>query len=123
METFVLKALQYGVLGLCAVMLVVAWRIIRVEQRRQDEPRMGILRFTYAFMVFCFALGGLTSYVQLHEHYSTIEAEQRLSRIRAAAGPLLNARKPVVESLPDTLPQKRILVAFTNELRAVLSEN
>ena len=57
---FALKALTYGVVGLCAVMLVVAGQVLVQEQRRQGQPRRGIIRFTLAFMIFCVILASLT---------------------------------------------------------------
>jgi hypothetical protein len=87
MEAFVLKALSYGVLGLCAVMLVASWRILVGEQRRAGQPRERILRFTFAFMGFCAFLAILGSYVQLQEGTS----ERRLRDMRYKLSDIHNA--------------------------------
>jgi cell division protein FtsB len=68
MTDFALTALEYGVLGLCAVTLVLVAGIIRFEQKRSGFPRRGILHASYAFMVFCLALALINGYVQLQEH-------------------------------------------------------
>ena len=75
---FVLKALSYGVLGLSAVMLLAAWRVLLQEQQRQLPPRKRVLRFTFAFMVFCVALACLNAYVQVRQFAS----DQRLRSVR-----------------------------------------
>lgn len=64
---FVLKALDYGVLGLCAVMLIASWRILSKEQARKESPRRGVMIFTAIFMAFCVILAGVNAYVQLNE--------------------------------------------------------
>lgn len=64
---FVLKALDYGVLGLCAVMLIASWRILSKEQARKESPRRGVITFTAIFMAFCVILAGVNAYVQLNE--------------------------------------------------------
>ena len=67
MTDSVLKALEYGVLGLCAVALVIVAGIILSEQRRDGPPRNAIFQASYAFMVFCIALAVINGYVQLQE--------------------------------------------------------
>jgi len=76
--SFILKALSFGVLGLCAVMLTAAWRVLVREQSRESEPRKGILRFTLAFMGFCVLLAILGAYVQLQQLHATKETPARL---------------------------------------------
>lgn len=50
MTDFVLRALEFGVLGLCAITLLLVWRIIKTEQGREGQPRQGILQACYVFM-------------------------------------------------------------------------
>jgi hypothetical protein len=64
---FVLKALNYGVLGLCAIILVATWHVLQTEQKRIGPPRRGVVRFALSFMVFCSALAGLSAYVQVSQ--------------------------------------------------------
>jgi len=119
METFALKALQYGVLGLCAIMLIATWRIIVTEQKRDGAPRKIILRFSALFMAFCVILAGVNGYVELAEGQQSRSAKERLALIRSAAMPLLNARVPTIESLPES-PQKQQLLVFQRELLKAL---
>ena len=121
MDVLAVKVLQYGVLGLCAVMLVATWRIIAAEQKRQGQPRKDILKYSMVFMVFCVALAVVNGYVQLAEGQKSKIAEERLSQIRAAAMPLLSARVPTIESLPDS-PQKSQLLVFQRELVKALGQ-
>lgn len=67
MMDFILKALQFGVLGLCAVMLVLAWRIIEREQLRVGHVRRGVIILATLYMFFCVVLGGLSAWVQLRD--------------------------------------------------------
>ena len=71
MEEFALKALPFGVLGLCGIMLICCWRMISTEQAR-PSPRRPILRVTFVFMVFCFVLALLNAAVQVHERKPNI---------------------------------------------------
>lgn len=67
MSDFVLNALDYGVLGLCAVMVVVTARILYLEQKREGQPRAGLLRFVYVFLGFCSFIAILNAYVQIDQ--------------------------------------------------------
>lgn len=62
---FVLQALEFGVLGLCAVTLILIWRLLVNEQSRSAEPRKGILQGAYVFMAFSILLALINAYVQL----------------------------------------------------------
>jgi hypothetical protein len=144
---FIIKALGFGVLGLCAVMLVVIWRIVLDEQRRKAEPRAGILRVSYVFMSFCVVLALLNAWVQLHSPDEKLKTQHRaelakletqrqeertklvaklqeerakLERVRSAATPLLNVRGDVISQLPDNLPQKATLGRLLAELRDIV---
>lgn len=75
---FALQALEYGVLGLCAITLVLVVSIIRTEQKRDGYPRRGIIQLCLAFMVFSILLAGLNSYVQLQERTSPVEETEAL---------------------------------------------
>ena len=122
---FIVKALGFGVLGLCAIMLVATWRIVLAEQRREGEPRTGIIRVSYVFMSSCLALAGLNAWVQLNSPDKELQTQlkeerAKLDRVRAAALPLLNVRGDVIGQLPDDLPQKDTLNRLLSELRVIL---
>lgn len=131
---FVVQALEYGVLGFSAISLVGAWGVLLREQKREGEPRQGIVAFTKLFMGFCLILVLLNTAVQVWgsgpeasevariaalEDSLQVERE-RLASIRAAADPLLNVRGDVIGSLPESLPQKPVLEHLLRELRRVL---
>jgi hypothetical protein len=120
-DALAVKVLQYGVLGICALMLVATWRIIVNEQRRAGAPRKSILTLSGIFMLFCIMLAGINAYVQLVGNQRVQVAEQRLERIRAAATPLLRSRIPTINSLDDS-PQKEQLLVFQEELLKALAE-
>ena len=67
MTDMLVQTLDYGVLGLCALMVVFAARVIYVEQKRDQQPRPGLMRFLYAFLGFCTVIAGLNAYVQVLE--------------------------------------------------------
>jgi hypothetical protein len=67
MPEAVVKALDYGVLGLCTVMVVYTAWIIYKEQKQDKEPRKGIIIFCSLFMIFCLALALLNAWVQVKE--------------------------------------------------------
>ena len=77
MEKFILEALNYGVAGLGAVMLLFAWRVLIREQKRAGEPRLGILRFTALFMGFCAFVMLIATFVELHKEASSAEIEKQ----------------------------------------------
>jgi hypothetical protein len=130
---FALKALGFGVLGLCAITLVLVWRVLDAEQRRDGNPRKGILQASYVFMAFCAALAVLNGYVQLSEkavppqtaaRVKSLEAqlrasEDRLLQIRSAASPVLRARSNILERLPPG-PERQTLLDLLSSLRQVL---
>ena len=61
------KVLEYGVLGLCAIMTAYAVGIIYREQKRKERPRKAIMMFGYIFMSFCLTMAVLTAWVQTRE--------------------------------------------------------
>lgn len=136
MPDFALKALEYGVLGFSALMLLAAWRILVREQGREGEPRQGIMSFTRTFMGFCFALVILNTGVEVwgsgpraddslriaELEESLGHAQSQLRAIESATAPLLRLRSNLVGSLPDSLPQKLILVDMVRELQQVLGQ-
>ena len=67
MTDFALKALEFGVLGLCAITLLLVYGVLLAEQKREGHPRKDILRASYVFMAFSLALAVLNGYVQLRE--------------------------------------------------------
>ena len=133
MTDFALKALEFGVLGLCAITLILVWRVLQAEQKREGYPRRGILQASYVFMAFCLALALLNGYVQLRERevpaglterVESLEAELRakedkLLQIRSAAAPILFARGNILEGLPPG-PERDTLLALVNSLNEIL---
>jgi hypothetical protein len=133
MSEFALKTLEFGVLGLCAITLILVWRLILAEQRREGNPRGGILQASYVFMAFCLALALLNGYVQLREtelpgnatqQIELLESQLRQSQdklleIRSAAEPILFARSNILDRLPPG-PERDTLRDLVNSLRAVL---
>jgi hypothetical protein len=79
---FVLKALNYGVVGLGAVMIIAAWRILVREQAREGQPRKGILRFTALFMMFCVFVMLAGTFVQIHKEAASANGEKQLQPVK-----------------------------------------
>ena len=134
--------LEYGVLGLCAITLVLVWRVIQAEQKRDGQPRKRILHASYVFMAFAFALAIINSYVQLSERGNPEETEVLLADLRAdldtaqqelrktedkllkitsAADPILNSRANILGDLPPG-PARNALQTLVENLRDVLAE-
>ena len=132
MTDFTLKALDYGVLGICAVMLIATWRIIGKEQSRGGNPRKGIINISRFFMGFCLLLAILNGYVQIIQgeqiavHKERVDhdsAIRSLETLRQVSLPLLNTRELLVNQLPDDLPQKVVLTSLLKELKKAFKEN
>jgi hypothetical protein len=70
----VIQYLNFGVLGLCALILGYAVTVIRKEQQREGEPRKGILRWSYVFLGFSLVLAALSGYVQLRQPPASSQA-------------------------------------------------
>ena len=133
MTDFALKALEFGVLGLCAITLILVWRVLDTEQKREGYPRKGILQASYIFMAFSLALALLNGYVQLQdrdvslvaaEKVELLEAELRvkedkLLQIRSAAAPILFARGDILGGLPAG-PERDTLLTLVNALQETL---
>ncbi len=128
--SFALQALEYGVLGLCAITLVLVVGIIRAEQRREGSPRRGIIQLSLAFMAFSVALAGLNGYVQLRERTLASEDMQNLrtqlesseAEIQAAARTISSYKQILVslDGLIDLKVEDEILNPDTSPpLRAV----
>lgn len=129
----ILNVLEYGVLGLCAVTLLLVWRILQAEQRKEGEPRGGILQAAYVFMAFSLALAVLNGYVQLQEAGTPPEDSQRIAaleadlqahkdkllQIRSAARPILSARADILAQLPPG-PARDTLQTLVKSLRETL---
>ena len=130
MIEFVLKALEFGVLGLCAITLILVWRILLAEQKREGYPRKGILQASYVFMGFSIVLALLNTFVQLKEaapseefvqQISSLEEELRLKedkllQIKSAATPIIGARSTIIRRLPDG-PEKDTLKILVDSLK------
>ena len=133
MNDVVLKALEFGVLGLCAITLILVWRVLQAEQGREGAPRRGILQASYVFMAFCLALALLNGFVQLRERKlpegaaqriqslesQLRESQDKLLEIRSAAEPILLARSNILDDLPPG-PQRDTLRVLVDSLRTVL---
>ena len=63
----IIKLLNLGVIGLCAIAILATWRVLQTEQRRSGTPRVLILRSIFVFMGFCTILSILIAYVQLNQ--------------------------------------------------------
>ncbi|UTW12064.1 hypothetical protein [Marinobacterium rhizophilum] len=133
MNDFALKALEFGVLGLCAITLLLVFGVLQAEQKREGTPRKGILQASYVFMAFSLVLAALNGYVQLHEqevppdaaqNVAELEArlrtnEDKLLQIRSAAAPILNARSNILQGLPPG-PARDTLLTLVDSLRETL---
>lgn len=133
MTDFAFKALEFGVLGLCAITLLLVSGVLRAEQKREGYPRKGILQASYVFMAFSLALALLNGYVQLRERevptdrtemVVALEAklrvnEDKLLQIRSAASPILNARSNILQRLPPG-PERDTLQNLVSSLRETL---
>jgi hypothetical protein len=120
--------LKYGAIGLGLALAVLAFLLLQREQK-VARPRKEIVKTIYVFMGFALFLsvaGFLLEYAKSSQEGTqaslSSDANNRLVRIRAATVPLLNARVPVIESIPDNLPQKRQLLVFQEELLKILNE-
>ena len=136
MSDLILQALEFGVLGLCAITLVLVWRIINSEQNRENAPRKSILHAAYFFMMFSFTLALINGYVQLQQPITNDGAEEiqaqlqselrqredQLLQIRSAANPILNARSNILDRLPSG-SERDTLMDLIESLRTVLNED
>jgi hypothetical protein len=133
MSDFALKALEFGVLGLCAITLLLVYGVLKAEQKREGFPRKGILQASYVFMTFSLALAVLNGYVQLQERQVPVDTAERIAsledklranedkllQIRSAARPVLNARGNILQGLPPG-PERDTLLNLVNSLRETL---
>ncbi len=120
--------LRYGAIGLGLALAVLAFLLLQQEQKIA-KPRKEIIKTIYVFMgfalvlsIFGFSLEHFKSSQEAAQLGNSTESTNKLARVRAASVPLLNARVPVIESLPDDLPQKKQLLVFQAELQKILSE-
>ena len=132
MPADILKFLEYGVLGFCAITLILVWRILQTEQKL-IKPRKTILNFSYIFMGFCFALAVLNGYVQLNEREIPKEVtekvtslqnqlrenQDKLLEIKSATAPLLDVKNNILGKLPPG-NERDTLIDIANKLRTVL---
>jgi hypothetical protein len=104
-------------------MLIAAWHVIRTEQKRNGQPRRGIIVFTSVFMGFCLLLSLLSAFVQLREHAEARSSQEKMQRIKAAVGPLLDTREFVINSLPENSPQKATLQKISQQLKEIFPKD
>jgi len=119
--------LRYGAMGLGLALALLAFFLLKEEQR-MSRPRAVMVKTIHVFMAFAlaltclgFALEYLKSTQAAAAQGSSKHAEAKLDRIRAAAAPLLRARRPTIDSLPES-PQKQQLLVFQEELRKILDD-
>lgn len=114
----VIQALQYGVLGLCMIMLILTYQIILTEQRR-SVPRLSIMRFAGVFMIFCSILAVINGLVQAAEfrtrastqvEESKIDANRKLEELQgdfASLNTLLDDKMEADINSPDITGESR----------------
>ena len=119
--------LRYGALGLGLALSLLSFFLLKEEQRL-THPRPVMIRTIYVFMAFALALTSLgfaVEYVKSSNAAITEgaskDAEAKLEQLSAAAAPLLRARRPVIDSLPDS-QQKQQLLVFQEELKKILGD-
>ena len=113
-----LDVLRYGVLGLCFAVLVLAWRILALEQRREGEPRSGVVRFTWSLMAFSLILAVLSAGVQISE-----KRDQREEQGPAELRPQLHElREKNSQLLQANVGQRERLTATEERLRGVSTQ-
>lgn len=135
MTDFILKAIGFGVIGLCGIILLLVWHLLRSEQSREGEPRKSILNAAYSFMALSLCLAFIIGYVQLQERQvpqgaaeeitrlelELREKEDSLLKIRSASNPVLNSRIDILEKMPSG-PERDTLVTLLGHLREALNE-
>ena len=57
--------LNYGLLGLAALIVFLFWRVISAEQRRDGQPRKGIVRMSWAFITLSVLLAAAATCIEL----------------------------------------------------------
>jgi hypothetical protein len=130
---FVLKALDYGVLGLCAITLLLVVAIIRAEQNREGYPRKGIIHLSFAFMALCLALASINGYVQIRELAFRAEKTTALQSKLATATELIGDYRSLLSGLDATIRAKLIgetsapgtdpyVIAIANDLKRQMDE-
>lgn len=118
--------LRYGTIGLGLALAVLTYLLLKQEQQR-DQLRPAMLRTVYAFMLLSVLLAAAGFWLEsaksdraADQALQDSQAERKLERIQAAMRPLVSARVPTIQSLPDELPQKQQLLAFQAELQKIL---
>ena len=106
MANFVLRALEYGVLGLCAITLILVVGIIRTEQNRDGYPRRGIVHLSFAFMAFSVALAAINGFVQLRERGAEVKDTKALQAELDAASQEISDYKLTLAGLDGLIDLK-----------------
>ena len=111
-QKFMIAYLNYGVLGLCAIMLILVARTLRIEQAR-DKPRREITRLASIYMSFCLLLAILNAYVQIsqpkisEEEYRKAMSSLEILRVRVADA--VTAKGAWVGTLNENDPARKAL--------------
>lgn len=127
--------LNYGVLGLCAIMLILVARLLRAEQAR-EKPRREITRLASLYMGFALVLAVLNGYVQLQnrpgnpELAAQAKADQEQYRRAKAAMDILQAQLNIaldaktgwIAELPPGSSVRKNLQDFDATLRKAAAE-
>ncbi len=126
MNNFAIQALEFGVLGLCAVAIVATWRIIVKEQSREGYPRKGIIKLASVYMGFCVLLAIINGVVQLNgvapsekELRELRAARDQLVRIESVSIALQEVRAETIDQLPEDTPEKKILKSIIVECKSL----
>ena len=106
MTELVVRTLEFGVLGLCALMVVFAAKILYSEQKREGDPRPAVFKFAYVFLGFCAFIAVLNAYVQLVQspmieraHYD--QAMESLAVFQQREAVLLSKIEDIESALDD----------------------
>ena len=84
----ILEILRLGVLGLCFLLSLLAFLLIRIEQQRDRQPRKGILQAIYIFVGTNILVATL---VATTTHFRTPDLSEQLTQSRELNVKLKNA--------------------------------
>lgn len=121
------KYLQFGVLGLCAIVIGYAFFLLRGEQQRKGDPRPGVIHAVWGLMgfgiVFALLAGGVEAYKFSRQTSGAADQKVIEERLKNCEDNRKRAENDTAEWKNRYLSETRNSTSLSNTVRTAGASN